>query len=285
MTLLKPETMPFGDIRDPSTDSSTFAELGNDTISQEQDLHGQQQAQQTEDDITPLQQLGQQVVENIATAQEDLIVEVTEDKTETKKGILTRLDTMIRGRELTLDRAILDLMIALSVGTLGAVGDNVALFEKIPWVGIVLEFISDHGLKWIANEFDSNVRDLVSKIAKKDYRTNKPLIGGTASLLSEGLGLGTKALVSLGFIPAGVIGDFLNPATVQSALELGKYTPIIGAFVERGVNTTDSIIGGITSIVDKVFKKAQDEKPELSFDTFREWWDKKLHEGVVFTPV
>lgn len=282
MTLLKPETMPFGDTHVPSMDSSTFAKFGNDTISQEQDLPGQQQAQQTEDEITPLQELGQKVVENIATAQEDLIVEEAEDRKKTKKGILQRLDTMIRGRELKVDEELLNAMIALSVGVGAAVGDNLAIFDKIPWLGIPFEYLTDQGFEWLANGFDKGVREVLSRVTSKDYRREKPLIKGTANLISGGIGLGTKALVGLGFIPAGVVGDFVNPATVQSIMEMGKYTPVIGAFVERGINTTDGVIDGVTGLVRKVLGKAKGEGPKMSFS---DWWDQKLHEGVTFSTV
>ncbi|HOU75650.1 MAG TPA: hypothetical protein PK957_00825 [Candidatus Dojkabacteria bacterium] len=275
MTLLKPETLEDTD----SESGQTFS------FAQETNSPARTKPQKTEDDIPPLPELGAETLKNVSEIQEDLIVEDAQDKQETKKGILTHLDTMIRGRKLTLDRAILDLMIALSIGTAGAIGDNVALFDKVPWLGIVLEFVSDQGLKWVANEFDEKVRDLVSKVANKDYRTNKPFIGGTANLVSEGIGLGTKALVALGFIPAGAIGDFVNPATVQAVLEFGKYTPIIGAVVERGVNTSDKLIGRVTGLIGEIFGKVEEEKPGFSFDNFSKWWDQKLQEGVVFSPV
>ena len=286
MTLLKYETLSLElSVKDQETTKrNIFGNVlgGDKPLSQEQDLPGQQQAQQTEDDITPLQELGQEVVENVATAQEKLIVEEAEDRKETKRVILQRLDTMIRGRELKLDEELLNVMISLSVGVGAAVGDNLAIFDKVPWLGIVPEYLSDQGLEWLANNFDKGVREVLSRVTSKDYRKDKPLIKGTANLISGGIGLGTKALVGLGFIPAGVVGDFTNPATVQAIMEMGKYTPVIGAFVERGVNATDTIIDGVTGVVRKVFGKTKQEGPKMSF---MDWWDQKLHEGVTFSTV
>lgn len=259
--------------------TNTFAELAEpELISTEHDRAGQQLAQVSENTVA---QMGAETLEHIGGLEQEVDGEIHTDQAETKAGILRRLDTAIRGRELQMDERILSVLIALSIGTVTIIGDNIAMFEKVPVVGWIAEWASDQGLHWVANKMDELMRELASKVRNKDYRTEKPFIHGTAKAVAAGLGLGSKLLVNIGFIPAGVIGDFINPGSIQSGLELGKYLPIAGAFVERGVSITDWFTEGVIKIIEKVTGRNESDQPRQSFI---DWLNEKISSGATFAP-